>query len=42
MQNEVRIVNLDSIPGFPPQGDGIGDVKGKYIYQYLKKIVVPI
>ena len=29
MQNEARVVNLDTTPGMPPQGDKIADVKGK-------------
>ena len=28
MKTAARVVELDAIPGFPPQGDGVGDVKG--------------
>ena len=28
MMTPQRVVELDAIPGFPPQGDGVGDVKG--------------
>ena len=28
MKTNERVVELDAIPGFPPQGDGVGDVKG--------------
>lgn len=28
MKTAARVVELDAIPGFPPQGDGTGDVKG--------------
>ena len=29
MQNQARVVDLDNVPGMPPQGDKVGDVKGK-------------
>ena len=28
MKTAARVIELDAIPGFPPQGDGTGDVKG--------------
>ena len=28
MKTPQRVVDIDAIPGFPPQGDAIGDVKG--------------
>ena len=28
MKNDARVICLDGIPGFPPQGDTVGDVKG--------------
>ena len=28
METPQRVVELDAIPGFPPQGDSVGDVKG--------------
>ena len=39
MKTAARVVDIDAIPGLPPQGDAIGDVKGTLILIYNKIIV---
>jgi hypothetical protein len=28
MKTAARVVDMDALPGFPPQGEAVGDVKG--------------
>ena len=38
MKTAQRVVELDAIPGFPPQGDGVGDVKGDLFTSLVNEI----